>query len=170
MTVYRIDRAIQFAAEAHAGQRRAGGLPYITHPLRVMETVSLVEHTEAMLVAAVLHDVVEDCDVTLDQVEAEFGIVVASLVEELTDEDISGNRRERLGAHNARLAEASPEAQTIKLADIIDNVRDIRTNKPEFAPKYVAEKLVQYDILTKASPAMRMRAAEALANALVHTH
>ena len=75
-----IEKAIQFATEAHEGQiRKYTGEPYIVHPLAVMETVSTVEHTDEMLMAAVLHDTVEDCDVTLDDIVSHFGPIVADL-------------------------------------------------------------------------------------------
>ena len=73
-----LEKAIQFATKAHEGQvRKYTGEPYIVHPLAVMETVATVEHTDEMLMAAVLHDTVEDCDVTLDDIVTEFGEIVA---------------------------------------------------------------------------------------------
>ena len=91
-----IEKAIQFATKAHEGQtRKYTGEPYIVHPLAVMETIKTVEgHTPEMLMAAVLHDTVEDCDVTLDQIAFHFGHCVADLVEELTDISVpeDGNR------------------------------------------------------------------------------
>ena len=73
-----LDRAIEFATKAHKGQfRKYTGEPYINHPLAVMEIVRGVPgHTEEMLVAAVLHDVVEDTDVSLMEITEKFGNVV----------------------------------------------------------------------------------------------
>lgn len=163
----KLDEAISFAAVAHADQVRDGsGLPYVTHPLNVMGLVSCVDHTPDMLIAAVLHDVVEDTEASLERVKQRFGNVVALLVDELSTPKTAGNRAERNATELQRLAAISSDAQTIKLADIIDNVRTIRTSKPDFADKYVAEKLAQYDVLVKGDPKMRMRAAEALVNAM----
>src|SRR5688572_2066454 len=81
-------RARGFAERAHAaiGQRRKyTGEPYIVHPIAVAELVRSVPHTPEMIAAALLHDVVEDTPVTLAQIEAEFGPVVADLVDWLTD-------------------------------------------------------------------------------------
>ena len=76
-----LDKAIQFATKAHEGQtRKYTGEPYIVHPLSVMEIVKTVDHTEEMLMAAVLHDTVEDTDVTLQDIDREFGPVVACLL------------------------------------------------------------------------------------------
>ena len=82
-----LERAIQFATQAHKGQfRKYTGEPYITHPLAVMEIVKGVPgHTPEMLVAAVLHDVVEDTDVSLMEIQEEFGDAVSDLVLHLTD-------------------------------------------------------------------------------------
>lgn len=161
-----IDQAITFASIAHAGQRRANGMPYIIHPLAVMGTVWMVEHTMAMLLAAILHDTVEDTAVTDREIERRFGADVAMLVTELTTPESEKKRAERNADELKRLSAISAEAQTIKLADIIDNVRTVRKDKPDFAQRYVMEKIDQYDVLLKADPAMRMRAAEALANAM----
>ncbi len=162
----KLDEAMTFASVAHADQRRAGGLPYIVHPIAVMGIVSCVDHTENMLIAAVLHDVVEDCEVTFDTIERRFGVEVFHLVDELTTPKFVGNRAERNISELERLAQVSPAAATIKLADIIDNVRTIQQDKPNFAPQYVQEKLAQYDVLVQADPKMRLRAAEALVHAM----
>ena len=146
-----LERAIQFATQAHSGQfRKYTGEPYITHPLAVMEIVRGVPgHTEEMLVAAVLHDVVEDTDVSLMEIEEEFGNVVSDLVLHLTDistpED--GNRLKRKRKDAEWYAQGSAEAQTIKVADFIDNTRDIAQNDPRFWEIYKMEKQYALDLL-----------------------
>ena len=73
-----VQRAFEFATRAHEGQvRKYTGVPYIVHPSEVMGIVSTVEHDDAMLAAALLHDVVEDTDHTVDDIRAEFGDDVA---------------------------------------------------------------------------------------------
>ena len=149
-----LDRAIKFATKAHSGQyRKYTGEPYITHPLAVMEIVRGVPgHTEEMLVAAVLHDVVEDTDVSLREIQEEFGNVVSDLVLHLTDistpED--GNRLKRKRKDAEWYAQGSAEAQTIKVADFIDNTRDIAQNDPRFWETYKMEKLYALDLLQEA--------------------
>ena len=149
-----LERAIQFATEAHDGQyRKYTHDPYITHPLAVMEIVRGVPgHTEEMLVAAVLHDVVEDTDVSLMEIEEEFGNVVSDLVLHLTDistpED--GNRLKRKRKDAEWYAQGSAEAQTIKVADFIDNTRDIAQHAPKFWETYKMEKLYALDLLQEA--------------------
>ena len=149
-----LERAIEFATKAHAGQfRKYTGEPYINHPLAVMEIVRGVPgHTEEMLVAAVLHDVVEDTDVSLMQIQEEFGSEVSELVLHLTDistpED--GNRLKRKRKDAQWYAQGSAQAQTIKVADFIDNTRDIAQNDPRFWEVYKMEKQYALDLLQEA--------------------
>ena len=146
-----LDKAIQFATEAHEGQyRKYTHEPYITHPLAVMEIVRGVPgHTEEMLVAAVLHDVAEDTDVSLMQIQEEFGDVVSDLVLHLTDisKPEDGNRLKRKRKDAEWYAQGSAEAQTIKVADFIDNTRDIAQHAPKFWETYKMEKLYALDLL-----------------------
>ena len=149
-----LERAIEFATQAHKGQyRKYTGEPYITHPLAVMEIVRGVPgHTQEMLVAAVLHDVVEDTDVSLMEIQEEFGNVVSDLVLHLTDisKPEDGNRLKRKRKDAQWYAQGSAEAQTIKVADFIDNTRDIAQHAPRFWEVYKMEKLYALDLLQEA--------------------
>ena len=143
----RYDRARAFCIAAHAavGQKRKyTDEPYAVHPIEVAQLVAdyAAGATEDMLIAALLHDVVEDTAVTLDLVTAQFGFIVAAYVEQLTDvsRPQDGNRAARKAIDCAHLADASPQAKTIKLADLISNSRSIREHDPEFAKVYLAEK------------------------------
>ena len=135
-----VDRALKFATIAHADQKRKyTGKPYIVHPIEVMQIVSTVEHDEAMLAAALLHDVVEDTDIDLDTIRDVFGDDVASLVDDLTDvsKPEDGNRKVRKALDREHSAQASARAQTIKLADLISNSSDILENDPKFVHQKV---------------------------------
>ncbi len=108
-----LERAIEIAASAHAGQRDKGGAPYILHPLRVMLQVT----TENERIAAVLHDVVEDTGVTLELLQSEgFEQTVIDAVVALTKKP----GESRLEA--AERARANPIARVVKLADNADNM------------------------------------------------
>lgn len=138
-----IEKAISFALRMHEGQKRKySGIPYISHPIAVMEIVSTVEHTEAMLVAAVLHDVVEDCDVEIKDITLFFGKEVSQMVEQLTDvsKPDDGNRAYRKKIDAIHLSHAWPCVKTIKLADLIHNSESIIRCDPEFAKVYIKEK------------------------------
>lgn len=146
-----VDDAIAFAARAHTDQRRKfTGHPYIVHPVEVMTILMGVPHTEEMLAAAALHDVVEDCPLyTLNDIRMSFGPVVEKLVEELTEVKVAGNRAVRKAAEVARLAAVSAQAQTIKLADLVSNTKDIVQHDPGFAKVYLKEKRSLLAVLTK---------------------
>jgi (p)ppGpp synthase/HD superfamily hydrolase len=139
------ERAKAFATRAHAAidqRRKYTNEPYINHPAAVVELVRSVPHTEEMLAAAWLHDTVEDTGVTLAELREEFGREVSNLVLELTDvsKPSDGNRKKRKALDRAHTAKASPEAKTVKLADLIDNTRSIVARDPEFAKVSLAEK------------------------------
>lgn len=154
-------KAIQFAVTAHGEQKRKyTGEPYVTHPLAVMRIVQGVPHTTEMLVAAVLHDVVEDTPVELVEIKEEFGPVVATYVDGLTDisrpED--GNRATRKALDRAHTADQPAEVQTIKLADLIHNTASIAEFDPSFYKVYKQEKIKLLKILTKGDRTLMFRA------------
>lgn len=138
-------QALEFARKAHGiQQRKYSEEAYIEHPIRVAELLKSVPHTPEMICAAYLHDVVEDTPVSLQDIERKFGRKIAALVEELTDEFEKKNyphlnRQQRKQKEVERQAKMSLEAKTIKLADVIDNTRDILKNDPGFARKYIQE-------------------------------
>jgi (p)ppGpp synthase/HD superfamily hydrolase len=153
-----VDRAIEFATIAHEGQvRKYTGEPYVTHPIAVSKIVATVPHTEEMLVAAILHDTVEDTEVTLEDIEREFGKEVMALVFWLTDvsQPSDGNRAERKALDHAHLALAPAAAQTIKVCDLIHNTANIRQHDLDFWRVYRKEKLLLMDILVDADPTLR---------------
>ena len=156
-----VDRALAFATIAHGEQKRKySGEPYIVHPIEVMEIVKTVPHDEAMLAAALLHDVVEDTEVTIAEVRQAFGDDVASLVDDLTDvsKPEDGNRKARKALDREHSAQSSPRAQTVKLADLISNSSDILENDPKFAKIYLAEKELLLKVLTQGDPTLHEKA------------
>ena len=86
-----LDRAILFAVQAHAGtQRRGTAVPYVVHPVEAVVSVATMTDDQEVLAAAALHDVVEDTDVTLDELRAQFGERVACLVDTESDRFAQG--------------------------------------------------------------------------------
>ncbi len=126
-----LDRAIVFAVHAHAGtERRGKGFPYIVHPMEAVEIVATMTPDQELLAAAALHDTVEDTDVTLEQIRAEFGDRIASLVasesdtlEEGVSEEDSWHARKQAAIN--RLAAASYDAKIVALGDKLSNMRAI---------------------------------------------
>jgi (p)ppGpp synthase/HD superfamily hydrolase len=157
------DRARTFATAAHAAVaqlRKYTNEPYIVHPAEVAATVKTVPHTEAMVAAAYLHDVVEDTGVSIELIRAEFGSEVSDLVGWLTDvsRPDHGNRASRKAVDRAHTAAAPAAAQTVKLADLISNTRSIVEHDAKFAETYLAEKRLLLEVMTKADPELMARA------------
>lgn len=152
-------KAAAFSRQAHAGQRRKyNDLPYAIHPARVAGRVAVhPKATEAMVVAAFLHDVVEDTPHALDEVTAEFGANVAELVAELTNpsEGSKAPRRERKQQDRDHLAQVSMEAKIIKLLDRIDNLREMVDAPGNFSRKYCDESRLLVEVIGDADPELK---------------
>ena len=116
-----LERAIEIAAKFHSGQVDKAGQPYVLHPLRLMFAVQ----TPQERMAAVLHDVVEDTDMTLADLAREgFSQEVVAAVQALTKH----NGESRIDA--AHRAAADPIARAVKLADVADNMDLLRITDP----------------------------------------
>ena len=126
-----LDRAIIFAVKAHAGtERRGKGFPYIVHPMEAMEIVATITPDQELLAAAALHDVVEDTDVSADELRREFGDRIAALVvaesdvfEDGVSEEDSWHARKKAAID--RLARAPYEAKIVAMGDKLSNMRAI---------------------------------------------
>ena len=158
-----VDRARVYATEAHQRinhRRKYNNEPYHVHLNAVAKLVSSVTDNEAVIAAAWLHDTVEDTQATLDDIEETFGIVVAELVEELTDvsKPGDGNRVTRKRIDRLHLSQASRRAKTVKLADLIDNCKDITRHDPRFAQVYLEEMNELLDVLADGDPQLFKRA------------
>lgn len=143
----RILEAEQFATRAHRGQRRKyTDEPYSNHPLRVATIVAGLGLPDDLVVAALLHDTIEDTKVTSSVIARKFGDEVADLVVDLTDDYKAGpgtNRETRKEKYREQVAAASAEVQTVKLADLLDNARSIAEVAPDkdlsFVRQYLQE-------------------------------
>lgn len=132
-----LDRAIVFAVKAHAGtERRGKGYPYIVHPMEAVEIVATMTADQELLAAAILHDTVEDTEVTVEQLKAEFGERVASLVADESDvmpegmtEEASWHQRKQAAID--RLSKASHDAKMVALGDKLSNMRAIARDYAE---------------------------------------
>jgi (p)ppGpp synthase/HD superfamily hydrolase len=134
---------------------------YINHPAAVVKLVASVPHTPEMLAAAWLHDVVEDTGVDLETIRAEFGNAVANMVEWLTDTPKeAGNRASRKSIDRGRLGDAEVDVQTIKLADIIDNMKSIKERDPDFYKVYRVEKEQLLEVMNQGDPTLMKIAQE----------
>ena len=129
--------ALAFAAHKHRAQRRKDveASPYINHPIALARTLAVeggVTDTRT-LIAAVLHDTVEDTDTTFEEIAATFGAKVADIVREVTDDTTLDKAvRKRLQIEHAPLM--SRRAALVKLADKTSNLRDVASNPPRGWP------------------------------------
>jgi len=132
-----LDRAIIFAVKAHAGtERRGKGYPYIVHPMEAVEIVATMTADQELLAAAALHDTVEDTEVTVEQLRAEFGERIASLVADESEERTEGVSEEeswhaRKQAAIDRLSKASHDAKMVAMGDKLSNMRAIARDYAE---------------------------------------
>lgn len=161
MKVDKVLVALGFATEAHEGQvRKYTGEDYINHPIEVMNIVKSVHHTEDMLCAALLHDVVEDCGVDIGDIRGIFGEDVCRMVNKLSDisQPTHGNRARREELDRWWISNATPNTKTIKLADLISNSKSICEHDKDFAKVYIKEKELLLEVLTEGDPTLYAQA------------
>lgn len=166
-----VKQAIRFATEAHERidhRRKYSGQPYAVHLDQVAKIVATVSHDEEMIAAAWLHDTVEDTPATFNDIEREFGTSISQLVRELTDvsKPGDGNRSVRKTIDRQHLEQASARGQTIKLADLIDNCKDITRHDARFARVYLNEMGSLLQVLTKADEGLMRRAKKTMSKSL----
>ncbi len=130
----KIFQAATFAAKKHIGQKRKGKdeAPYINHPLEVVNLLTNAGNVEDTntLIAALLHDTVEDTDATREEIAETFGEKIASIVMEVTD-DKSLSKAERKEAQVKHAPQLSTEAKQLKICDKISNISDVMKNPPD---------------------------------------
>lgn len=134
--VEQIDKAFKIADRAHEGQLRCSGQPYVIHPILVAKIVAELGMDKESVIAALLHDVVEDTDLTLEDVTEKFGKSVASLVDGVTKlGKVPLSTREEVQAENVRkmLLAMSEDIRVIiiKLADRLHNMRTLEFMPPQ---------------------------------------
>ncbi len=123
-----VHAALEKARAAHQGQVRngSGGMPYVEHPIAVAARLEELGVGDEVLAAALLHDVIEDSETTLDELREPFGAEVAGLVGALTDDESIDSYRERKAEHRERVAAAPADALAIYGADKLTNVATLR--------------------------------------------
>ncbi|HEV7347099.1 HD domain-containing protein [Telluribacter sp.] len=172
-----LEKIRQFAEEAHGEQKRKySQLPYIVHPVAVMNLCREYTDEVPALAAALLHDVLEDTPVTAHQLHAYLLSVMnrpeadrtLRLVKDLTDEYTKANypqlnRKKRRRREAERLASADPMAQTVKYADLIDNCLDIVKHDKDFGKVFVQESTLLLEHMTSGDQRLYQRACNAVA-------
>ncbi len=162
-----MQRAYRFATQAHRRidqRRKYSKQAYEVHLKAVADIVASVSDDQEMIAAAWLHDTVEDTPATLEDIEREFGAGVAGMVSDLTDVSRpgDGNRAVRKAIDRAHTARASARAKTIKLADLIDNCRDICKHDERFARVFLTEMGALLEVLVEGNEQLLLRAGRTL--------
>ncbi|XP_076637565.1 metazoan SpoT homolog-1 [Colletes latitarsis] len=126
-------KCTNFAAMKHKDQRRKDPekTPYINHPIGVANILIQIGniHDPVVILAALLHDTVEDTDTTFEEIENEFGSEVCNIVKEVTDnKNLSKEKRKRLQVENA--PKRSHKAKLVTLADKLYNLKDLQRATP----------------------------------------
>jgi len=166
-----ISMVIAFAVNAHKGQmRKYADQPYVEHPIRVMERCQQYSTETPVLLAAILHDVLEDTSVDENALrdflhnaaDKHVAEKTLKLVVELTDVYTkqnypASNRAKRRSQEIGRLSKVSGEAQTIKYADIIDNT-DVAKHDRSFARVYLKEARLMLEAMKDGNPQLRENA------------
>lgn len=119
-------RALCFASEKHGEQKRDNGVPFVVHPLSTMGLLMHYgEREEGLLAAGVLHDIVEDCEVSFEELESRFGKRVSGLVREVS----------KLPSGEFPLK--SRDGFVLKMCDRFSNLNDLKSCSPEKAKRYL---------------------------------
>lgn len=153
---------------AHRNQRRKyEDAPYVIHCERVARIVAEYTNDPNVIAAAFMHDVLEDTDVTAEEMRQVFGEAITDLVLEVTDvsRPSDGKRAVRKEKDKEHLAKSSPGGATIKLADLIDNCAGIAAHDKGFAPVYLHEAEASLKVLNHGNRRLWERARDTLAAA-----
>ena len=138
----KIEKALEFAKEAHLNQIRADGTPYINHPIKVAENVKKYiksKEIDNLIICALLHDTLEDTNTTYYDIANNFGYLVASIVVELTNDNEIKNLLGKTRYLQIKMKNMTNWALNIKLCDRLNNVMDLENATTTFQEKYTIE-------------------------------
>jgi len=129
-------KALEFAVKAHSGQFRKGtNIPYIVHPLGAAQILMELKCPNKIVIAALLHDVIEDAGVKYEEIRAEFGMYVAELVRQAGEPDKKAPWKERKQHTLESLKQAPGDLLLVACADKLDNIRSIRRDYGKLSEK-----------------------------------
>lgn len=138
----KIEKALEFAKEAHLNQIRADGTPYINHPIKIAENVEKYvksKEIDDLIICALLHDTLEDTNTTYYDIADNFGYLVASIVLELTNDNEIKNLLGKTRYLQIKMNNMTNWALNIKLCDRLNNVMDLESATDVFQEKYTIE-------------------------------
>ncbi len=161
----RLAAALLYSIEKHAAQRRRDGSPYIAHPIRVAESLRSIGGIDDpdVIMAGLMHDLIEDTDVEYDDLVRRFGARVADLVAILSG-DMRLPKPARRSEVLERIRTASPDAKAIRLADRLDNLMDMAGFSDARKREFVAGSKRTLDACRGANAALEAALARAIAH------
>ena len=138
-----INKAIYFARKYHGNQKRKSGEPYYSHPLEVAYMISDYNLKTDVIAASILHDIVEDTEVTVEMIQGSFGKRIAEMVDSLTRNRPDGSKLTVEEIINNAYHKKDKEVLLIKLFDRLHNIQTIESIKTE-KQKKIAEETLKY--------------------------
>lgn len=139
-----INKAIYFAKKYHYGQLRKSGEPFYSHPLEVAYIISDYSLKTDVIAASILHDIVEDTEVTIEMILKSFGSRIAEMVDRLTRDRPDGSKLSIKELLNNAYELQDQEVVLIKLIDRLHNIRTIKSMSAQKIEKIVAETLTNF--------------------------
>ena len=139
-----INKAIYWAKKYHGNQKRKSGEPYYTHPLEVAYMISDHKLKTDVIVASILHDIIEDTEVTVEMIEGTFGQRIAEMVDMLTRDRPDGTKLTIEEVINNAYKKADKEVLLIKLIDRLHNIQTIGSLSAKKIEKTITEALANF--------------------------
>ena len=139
-----INKAIYWAKKYHGNQKRKSGEPYYTHPLEVAYMISEYKLKTDVIVVSILHDIVEDTEVTVEMIEGTFGQRIAEMVDMLTRDRPDGTKLTIEEVINNAYKKADKEVLLIKLIDRLHNIQTIGSLSAKKIEKTITETLANF--------------------------
>ena len=143
-----INKAVYWARKYHANQKRKSGELYYTHPLEVAYIISDYNLKTDVIVASILHDIVEDTEVTIEMIHGSFGQRIAEMVDRLTRDRPDGTKLSVEDILNNSYQEKDREVLLIKLFDRLHNIQTLGAISPEKVKKITKETLNFFIVTT----------------------
>ena len=139
-----INKAIYWARKYHGDQKRKSGEPFYSHPLEVAYMISDYKLNTDVIVASILHDIVEDTEITVEMIHDSFGHRIAEMVDRLTRDRPDGTKLSVNEILNNSYQENDKEALLIKLVDRLHNIQTLGVKSPEKVKKITEETLTRF--------------------------
>ena len=139
-----INKAIYWAKKYHGNQKRKSGEPYYSHPLEVAYMISDHKLKTDVIVASILHDIIEDTEVTVEMIEGTFGQRIAEMVDMLTRDRPDGTKLTIEEVITNAYKKADKEVLLIKLIDRLHNIQTIESMSTQKIEKIIAETLTNF--------------------------